>query len=111
MYPERNNHHPLWERRDVDTRELKHLGGLLLMRDVLVVWHNDLHANMPPPVLPEKPLTHNLISHIEAHRYSQGFDNMFTAVDYLRKVGNPDTIMLAEHFTEQLRYLTGEHSE
>lgn len=68
-------------------------------------WHGDLHANLSAPPKPSRPLTYNILNHLEEHQYSQPFDNVFSTVDYLTKVGNHETIPLAEHLIAQLGYV------
>lgn len=70
-----------------------------------ISWHNELHANLPTPPKPSRPLAHNILNHLEEHQYSQPFDNVFSTVDYLTKVGNHETIPLAEHLIAQLGYV------
>lgn len=79
-----------------------------LKSEVRIVWHEELHANLDPPIKPSRPLTYNILNHLEEHQYSQPFDNVFTTVDYLTQVANPESLMLADHLIAQLGYVARE---
>jgi len=111
MSPERNTHHAFWERHDYRQKPLSHLRGLVLARNVLVVNHNELHANVAPPPMPSRPLAHNIVNYLEDKRFYQPLDAMFYTMDYLQKVGNPETLAIAENLERQIGYLAGEGYE
>lgn len=102
-----NIHHFSWERTDYFGKPYNAL-RLALKEEVQIVWHNDLHANLGPPPKPSRPLTYNILNHLEEHAYSQPFDNVFATVDYLQKVANPESLMLADHLIAQLGYVARE---
>lgn len=99
-----NRHHFLWERRDYVSKPYVVLRATL-SETVNVYLHNDLHANLAPPPKPSRSLVYNILNHLEEHQYSQPFDNVFSTVDYLTKVGSHETIPLAEHLIAQLGYV------
>jgi len=111
MYPERNTHHAFWERHDYRQKPLSLLRGLVVARNVLVVAHKELHANLAPPPMPTRPLAHNIVNYLEDKRFSQPLDVMFHTVDYLHKVANSETLVLASHLEQQLGYLVGQAYE
>lgn len=104
MYPERNTHHAFWERHDYAGKPYNALRQAL-KAEVQIDAHRNLHAELMPPPKPSRPLTYNILNHLEEHQYSQPFDNIFTAVDYLVKVGNPESLALSEHLIQQLGYV------
>lgn len=65
---------------------------------------------MPPPK-PSRPLTYNILNYLDDHQYSQPFDTVFTVVDYLHKVQNPESLILANHLISQLGYVAGVNYE
>lgn len=99
-----NRHHFLYEASQYRGTPF-HIARVALSEIVDISWHNELHANMPPPPKPSRPLVYNILNHLEEHQYSQPFDNVFSTVDYLTKVGNHETIPLAEHLIAQLGYV------
>lgn len=80
-----------------------------MAKSVLVVPHNDLHANVPPPIQPSRPLAHGILNHLEQAELVHPLDAAFETVSYLHQVGNAETMMLAENLTEQLGYLVGSY--
>lgn len=106
-----NDHHFWFEQRNYRSKPLSYLRGLVIAKNVQVVWHNELHANVPPPPIPSRPLAYNLINHIEEHTYSQPLDTAFSTIDYLVKVGNHETIPIAENMTLQISYLIRGYDE
>lgn len=105
MSLERNTHHFLFERHDYRQKPYAQLRQLVVAKNVLVVKHNELHANIGPPPKPDRPLAYNLLNYLESERATQPFDEAFLCIDYLMKVANPDSLALAEHLSEQIGYL------
>lgn len=105
-----NLHHFVWNRSAYHGKPFNALRQAL-KEEVVIEWHQDLHANLGPPPKPSRPLTHNILNHLEEHHYSQPFDNVFATVDYLQQVGSPETIPLANHLIEQLGYVAGRNYE
>lgn len=99
-----NTHHFVWERHAYAGKPYNALRQAL-KAEVNIIWHKDLHANLDPPIKPSRPLTYNILNHLEEHAYSQPLDNAFSAIDYLVKVGNPETIPIAENLALQMSYL------
>jgi hypothetical protein len=102
-----NTHHFLWERHAYAGKPYNALRQAL-KAEVQIVWHRELHADLDEPIKPSRPLAYNILNHLEEHHYSQPFDNIFTTVDYLQQVGNPETLMLADHLIAQLGYVARE---
>ena len=107
MERQTNIHHFVWERHDYAGKPYNALRQAL-KAEVNIIWHKDLHANLDPPIKPSRPLTFNILNHLEEHAYSQPFDNVFTTVDYLTQVANPESLMLADHLIAQLGYVARE---
>jgi len=68
--------------------------------------HRELHANVEAPPRPHRPLAWNMVHHLSEQPYS-GLDLVFSAVEYLREVGNVETLTLADNFVRQLGYVAG----
>ena len=102
-----NRHHFLFERRDYGGKPFYLLRNLL-SAEVEVQAHNDLHANVQPPERPSRPLAWNMLHHLDEQPYT-GLELVFSAVDYLKQVGNPETIGLASNFLQQLNYVAVGH--
>ncbi len=102
-----NTHHFMYERHDYAGKPYNALRQAL-KAEVNIIWHSELHANLDAPMKPSRPLTYNILNHLEEHAYSQPFDNVFTTVDYLQKVGNPECIELSNHLIAQLGYVARE---
>ena len=109
MERERNNHHFIYEKRWCRQRPLNHLRNLIVARSVLIVPHNDLHANMPPPPLPSNPLAHNIINHLTQQTFKHPLDVAFETVDYLMTIKTSESLPLAEHIGEQIGYLVSSY--
>lgn len=107
LRPEKNIHHFMYERHAYTGKPYNALRQAL-KSEVRIVWHEELHANLDPPIKPSRPLTYNILNHLEEHQYSQPFDNIFTTVDYLTQVANPESLMLADHLIAQLGYVARE---
>lgn len=105
----RNDHHLFYERKWYHQRPLNHLRNLVVARSVLIVPHNELHANMPPPPLPSKNLAHNILNHLYQQTFNHPLDVVFETVDYLTTIKTPESLPLAEHLTEQLNYLVSSY--
>lgn len=103
----RNSHHIFWERRDYRSKPFNALRQLVVAKNVLIVQHDELHANLDPPEKPSRPLVWNILNHLEEHDYRQPLDNVFATMDYLQQVGNPETLVLADHIQQQLGYIAG----
>lgn len=109
MEAQRNNHHFFWERRHYRQRPLEKLRGLVVAKNVLVQPHNELHSDLEPPIMPSRPLAHGIINHLAKVELVHPLDSAFETLSYLHSVGNAETIILADHFTEQLNYLVGSY--
>lgn len=109
MERQRNDHHLFWERRHYKQRPLEKLRGLVVARNVLIQPHRELHADMGPPIQPSRPLAHGIINHLAQVELVHPLDAAFETVDFLHRVGNAETIILADHLTEQLNYLVGSY--
>ena len=107
----RDRHHLFFERHDYRQKPLAVLRRLVVADSVDRAWHKELHANVGPPPMPSRPLAHNILNHLEEHAYTQPLDNAFTTVDYLVKVGSPDTLAIAENLQAQLAYLVRGYDE
>lgn len=105
----RNDHHFFYEKRWYKQRPFQALRNLVVARSVLVIPHNELHANLDPPLQPSRPLAHGIINHLNGRELNHPLDGAFETVDYLHKIGNAETLMIAEHLTEQLNYLVGSY--
>lgn len=109
MEAPRNNHHFFWEGRWYKQKPFDALRHIVVARNVLVVPHNDLHANTEPPIQPSRPLAWGILNHLNQAELVHPLDSAFETVSYLHSVGNAETIMLAENLTEQLNYLVGSY--
>lgn len=105
----RDNHHFFYNRADCHQRPLNLLRGLVIARSVLVVAHKELHANLPPPPLPNRPLAHNIVNHLSQQTFRHPLDAAFETVDYLMTIKTPESLPLAEHIGEQIGYLVGSY--
>lgn len=109
MEAQRNDHHFLWERRHYKQRPYQALRNLVVARNVLIQPHRELHAALDPPIQPSRPLAHGILNHLATVDLVHPLDSAFETVDYLHQVGNAETIILADHLTEQLNYLVGSY--
>lgn len=105
----RNTHHFFYERGWYRQRPLNHLRSLVVARSVLIVPHNDLHANMSPPPTPSRNLAHNLINHLSQATFHHPLDAAFETVDYLMTIKTPESLPIAENIGEQIGYLVGSY--
>ena len=105
----RNDHHFFYERRWYHQRPLNLLRSFVVARSVLIVPHNDLHANMSPPPMPSKNLAHNILNHLQDQTFRHPLDAAFETVDYLATIKTPESLPLAEHIGEQIGYLVGSY--
>lgn len=73
-----DRHHVLWTRREQQktrmNRLLRNHPGLIIPLPVHI--HRDLHAEIPPPIVPSPPLAESMLSAINR----QPFNEMFSAV-------------------------------
>jgi len=71
-----DRHHVLWTRREQQktrmNRLLRNHPGLIIPLPVSV--HRDLHAEIPPPIVPPPPLAESILTAING----QPFNNMFS---------------------------------
>ena len=95
----------MFPRVEYHKKPLNHLRGILIARSVLVVQHRELHANVEPPPRPDAPLAHNIVDYLSDQRFNQPFDEIFMTMDYLQKIGRPDTIAIAENLGRQVGHL------
>ncbi len=105
-----NIHHFLFERKRYSGKPFNALRQALTA-EVQIEWHKELHANLGQPPKPTRPLAHNILNNLDGQRLTQPFDNVFATVDYLQRVGNTETIPLAEHLLLQLGYVAGVNYE
>ena len=104
---ERNDHHFWYPRNDYHGKPFNHLRGLVIAKSVLIEPHRELHANLDPPPRPNAPLAHNIVDYLSDQRFNQPLDSAFHVIDYCVKVGNPETLAIAEHIGQQIGYLIG----
>lgn len=109
MEYQRNTHHFFYEGRWYKQKPFNALRNLVVARNVLLVPHNNLHAETDPPIQPSRPLAWGIINHLNQAELSHPLDAAFETVNYLHAVGNAETIMLADNLTEQLGYLVGSY--
>jgi len=106
---ERNNHHPFYNRADFRGKPLQTLRKLTVAKNVLIVPHNDLHGELPPPPMPSRPLAFNIVRYIENETDPHPLAKIFSTVEYLQAIRTPEAVPIAEHLNAQLNYLVGSY--